>query len=76
MKIAYKPEKVKLDIKPKLFAAGQRSIVIVDEDNYIYSKNDFLESKQQQTLDEVTTGYAKIEGKKFFGDGDIIGIGG
>ena len=35
MKIAYKPEKVKLDIKPKLFAAGQRSIVIVDEDNYV-----------------------------------------
>ena len=30
MKIAYKPEKVKLDIKPKLFAAGQRSLVIVD----------------------------------------------
>ena len=35
MKIAYKPEKVKLDIRPKLFAAGQRSMAIVDEDNYV-----------------------------------------
>ena len=42
----------------------------------IYSKNDFLESKQQKTIEEVKTGFAKIEGKKFFGDGDIIGIGG
>ena len=38
MKIAYKPEKVKLDIKPKLFAAGQRSMVIVDEDNNVMYK--------------------------------------
>lgn len=42
----------------------------------IYSKNNFLSSKQKGDLDEVTTGFAKIEGKKFFGDGDIVGIGG
>jgi hypothetical protein len=35
MKIAYKPEKVKLNIKPKLFAAGQRSMAIVDHDNNV-----------------------------------------
>ena len=35
MKIAYKPEKVKLNVKPKLFAAGQRSMVIVDQDNNV-----------------------------------------
>jgi len=31
MKIAYKPEKINLDLRPKLFAAGRRSMVIVDE---------------------------------------------
>lgn len=36
MKIAYKPEKVNLNIKPKLFAAGQRSMAIVDHDNNVY----------------------------------------
>ena len=35
MKIAYKPEKVNLNIKPKLFAAGQRSMAIVDHDNNV-----------------------------------------
>jgi hypothetical protein len=35
MKIAYKPEKLSLNIKPKLFAAGQRSMAIVDHDNYV-----------------------------------------
>ena len=31
MKIAYKPERINLDLRPKLFAAGRRSMVIVDE---------------------------------------------
>ena len=35
MKIAYKPEKINLDIRPKLFTAGQRSMAIVDEDNNV-----------------------------------------
>ena len=35
MKIAYKPEKVNLNIKPKLFAAAQRSMAIVDHDNNV-----------------------------------------
>lgn len=30
MKIAYKPEKVNLKLRPKLFAAGQKSMAIVD----------------------------------------------
>jgi len=35
MKIAYKPEKLNIDIKAKLFAAGQRSLAIVDEKNTV-----------------------------------------
>jgi alpha-tubulin suppressor-like RCC1 family protein len=30
MKIAYKPEKLNLDVKPKLFAAGRSSLAVVD----------------------------------------------
>jgi alpha-tubulin suppressor-like RCC1 family protein len=35
MKIAYKPEKLKFDLTPKLFAAGQRSLVVVDHQNQV-----------------------------------------
>lgn len=37
MKIAYKPEKLNLQLnsKPKLFAAGQRALVVVDESNTV-----------------------------------------
>lgn len=35
MKIAYKPERVNLTLKPKLFAAGQKSMAIVDTDNNV-----------------------------------------
>lgn len=35
MKIAYKPEKIKLNLRPKLFAAGQKSMAIVDYDNIV-----------------------------------------
>ena len=30
MKIAYKPEKLNINIKPKLFAAGKDCLVVVD----------------------------------------------
>lgn len=35
MKIAYKPEKLNIDIKTKLFTAGQRSLAIVDDKNIV-----------------------------------------
>ena len=35
-----------------------------------------MDSKQKQDLEEVSTGFAKIEGNRFFGDGEIVGIGG
>jgi hypothetical protein len=37
MKIAYKPEKLNLQLnsKPKLFAAGQKALVVVDESNTV-----------------------------------------
>lgn len=42
----------------------------------IYSKNGFLESKKREDLEEVTTGFAKIPGSTYFGDNEIVGIGG
>ena len=35
MKIAYKPEKLNIDVKAKLFAAGHRSWTIVDDKNIV-----------------------------------------
>ena len=35
MKIAYKPEKLNINVKPKLFAAGERSLVVVDNQNTV-----------------------------------------
>jgi len=35
MKIAYKPEKLNISVKPKLFAAGQRSLAVVDHNNTV-----------------------------------------
>ena len=35
MKIAYKPEKINLKLSPKLFAAGQKSMAIVDHNNIV-----------------------------------------
>ena len=35
MKIAYKPEKLNIDAKAKLFAAGNRSWAIVDDKNIV-----------------------------------------
>lgn len=82
MKIAYRPEKLKIEVKPKLFAAGSKCLVVVDENNqvikFIYFQchvtNDFVPGGLNDKM-KVETGIGKVDGTAVFG-GEIVGIGG
>ncbi len=74
IKMAYKPEKLKLPNsigKIKLIGACFRCVVVVDENNQMFFKNAFVKHEQE----EVKTGIFNTS-NAIFGGGNIVSIGG
>lgn len=65
MKIAFKPEKLNINFKPKLFAAGHKSLVVVDDANNIYSRNGFYPF-DENVKESISTGLTKFNGSAIF----------